>query len=120
MPSPLDGSNPGALLNRAGELSRYVRKLTTHSPALFVPDALTVPCRRCEIRAWLEAEGVAAEEQLRRRLREVRQAALLRVITRDLNGLADLSEVMDSVTALAEETLRFALRWLHLWMQETY
>ncbi|HXX12027.1 MAG TPA: bifunctional [glutamate--ammonia ligase]-adenylyl-L-tyrosine phosphorylase/[glutamate--ammonia-ligase] adenylyltransferase, partial [Burkholderiales bacterium] len=97
-----------------------MRKLAAHPPLLFVLDTLTVPCGRCEIRAWLQAQGVATEEQLRRRLREVRQAALLRVITRDLNGLADLSEVMRSVTALAEEALRFALRLLHLWMQETY
>jgi len=120
MPSPPDGSTLSALLDRATRLSRYVQKLTAHPPPLFIPDALTVPCSRCEIRAWLEAQGVATEEQVRRRLREVRQAALLRVITRDLNGLADLGEVMSSVTALAEEALRFALRWLHASMQETY
>ena len=120
MPSPPDGSTVATLVDRAGGLSRYVRKLTAHPPILFVADSLTVPCSRCEIRAWLQAQGVATEEQLRRRLREVRQAALLRIITRDLNGLADLGEVMRSVTALAEEALRFALRWLHPWMQDTY
>ena len=120
MPSPPDDLTPSALLDSAARLSRYVRKLVAHPPLLFVPDALTVPCSRCEIRAWLQAQGVATEEQLRRRLREVRQAALLRVITRDLNGLADLSEVMLSVTAVAEEALRFALRLLDPWMQQTY
>jgi glutamate-ammonia-ligase adenylyltransferase len=68
----------------------------------------------------LRAEGVATEEQLHQRLRQVRQAALLQVITRDLNGLADLEEVMSSITALAEETVRFALCRLQPWMRETY
>jgi glutamate-ammonia-ligase adenylyltransferase len=68
----------------------------------------------------LQAEGVATEEQLHQRLRHVRQAALLQVITRDLNGLADLGEVMSSITALAEETLRVALSNLQPWMRETY
>jgi [glutamine synthetase] adenylyltransferase / [glutamine synthetase]-adenylyl-L-tyrosine phosphorylase len=110
----------GALLEHAAGLSRYVRRLLAHPPTLFTAGSLAAPCSRCQIRAWLEAEGVATEEQLHRRLRQVRQAALLQVITRDLNGLADLDEVMSSVTALAEETLRFALCWLRPRMQETY
>ena len=119
-PAPPVESNPAALLEQAAQLSRYIRRLLPHPPPLFAPESLAMPCSRCQIRAWLEAEGVATEEQLHRRLRHVRQAALLQVITRDLNGLADLEEVMRSVTALAEETLRFALRRLRAWMQETY
>jgi [glutamine synthetase] adenylyltransferase / [glutamine synthetase]-adenylyl-L-tyrosine phosphorylase len=112
--------DPGEALQRAAELSRYVRKLLAHPPALFVSGSLAAPCSRCQIRAWLQAEGVASEEHLHRRLRQVRQAALLQIIARDLNGLADLGEVMTSITALAEETLRFALSRLQPWMQETY
>jgi [glutamine synthetase] adenylyltransferase / [glutamine synthetase]-adenylyl-L-tyrosine phosphorylase len=114
------GLNPGAALEQAAELSRYVRRLLAHPPPRFAPESLAAPCSRCQIRAWLQAEGVATEEQLHRRLRHVRQAALLQVITRDLNGLADLGEVMSSITALAEETLRFALSRLQPWMHETY
>ena len=112
--------NLGAVLEHAAQLSRYVRRLLAHRPPLFSPESLATPCSRCQIRAWLQAEGVATEEQLHRRLRQVRQAALLQVISRDLGGLADLGEVMSSVTALAEETLRFALCRLQPWMQETY
>jgi glutamate-ammonia-ligase adenylyltransferase len=119
-PAPRASPNPGALLGHAAELSRYVRRLLAHPPALFAPGSLAAPCNRCQIRAWLEAEGVATEEQLHRRLRQVRQAALLQVISRDLNGLADLHEVMSSVTALAEETLRFAVCRLRPWMHDTY
>ncbi|MEO7762212.1 MAG: bifunctional [glutamate--ammonia ligase]-adenylyl-L-tyrosine phosphorylase/[glutamate--ammonia-ligase] adenylyltransferase, partial [Casimicrobiaceae bacterium] len=42
-------------------------------------------------------------------LRELRQRVLLRIIARDLLGLADLEEVVSTVTALAEITLRIAL-----------
>ncbi len=112
--------DPGAVLEHAAELSRYVRRLLAHPPPLFAPESLATPCTRCQIRAWLQAETVATEEQLHRQLRQVRQAALLQIITRDLNGLADLGEVMSSITALAEETLRFALSRLQPWMQETY
>ena len=118
--APAPQASPGAFLERAADLSRYVRRLLAHPPALFAPDSLAAPCSRCKIRAWLEAEAVTTEQQLHRRLRQVRQAALLQVIARDLNGLADLDEVMSSVTALAEETLRFALSRLQPWMQDTY
>ena len=109
-----------ALLERAAQLSRYVRRLLAHPPLLFAPDSLTEHCSRCKIRAWFEAEAVTTEQQLHRRLRQVRQATMLQIITRDLNGLADLDEVMSSVTALAEETLRFALARLQPWMRDTY
>ena len=112
--------NPGAALEQAAQLSRYVRRLLAHPPPLFTPESLAAPSSRCQIRAWLQAEGVATQEQLHQRLRQVRQAALLQVITRDLNGLADLEEVMSSITALAEETVRFALCRLQPWMRETY
>ena len=46
---------------------------------------------------------------MHRRLRHVRQAVLLQIIARDLNGLAGLDEVLATITALAEESLRFAL-----------
>jgi glutamate-ammonia-ligase adenylyltransferase len=120
VPAPQGSLNVTALLEHAAELSRYMRRLVAHPPTLFAPAWLARPCSRCQIRAWLSADGVATEEQLQRRLRQVRQAALLQVITRDLNGMADLDEVMSSVTALAEETLRFALSRLQPWMQDTY
>ena len=45
---------------------------------------------------------------------------MLRIVTRDLAGLASLDEVVTSTTALAEETLRFALRHLDAWMAATH
>ena len=120
LPAPQGSLNATVLLEHAAQLSRYVRRLVAHPPTLFAPAWLARPCSRCQIRAWLHADGVATEEQLHRRLRQVRQAALLQVITRDLNGLADLDEVMGTVTALAEETLRFALSRLHPLMQDAY
>jgi glutamate-ammonia-ligase adenylyltransferase len=45
---------------------------------------------------------------------------ILRLIARDLNGLADFHEVVASCTALAETTLNMAVRYLHGWQRAVY
>jgi [glutamine synthetase] adenylyltransferase / [glutamine synthetase]-adenylyl-L-tyrosine phosphorylase len=109
-----------AWLERAAQLSHFARRLLARPPVLFDPALLATPCDRGRIRFLLQDCPIADEEALQRRLRQVRQAAMLHVICRDLNGLARLDEVMASVTALAEESLRFALGHLQPWMQATH
>ncbi|MEP7085266.1 MAG: bifunctional [glutamate--ammonia ligase]-adenylyl-L-tyrosine phosphorylase/[glutamate--ammonia-ligase] adenylyltransferase, partial [Betaproteobacteria bacterium] len=53
-------------------------------------------------------------------LRVLRQRALLRIIGRDVAGLASLDEVLDTVTALAEITLRVALDHHYRWLSSTF
>jgi glutamate-ammonia-ligase adenylyltransferase len=62
--------------------------------------------------------GFAAtdEASLMHALRYLRKQVMARLITRDLNGLADLAEVMVTATALAEVTTRHALPLLHSWL----
>jgi glutamate-ammonia-ligase adenylyltransferase len=115
-----DAIQPPAWLEHAGQLSHFVRRLLARTPELFDPAMLATPCDRGRIRSLLQHAPVADEEALQRRLRQVRQAAMLQIICRDLNGLARLDEVMAGVTALAEESLCFALRHLQPWMQETH
>ncbi|HYL17302.1 MAG TPA: bifunctional [glutamate--ammonia ligase]-adenylyl-L-tyrosine phosphorylase/[glutamate--ammonia-ligase] adenylyltransferase [Burkholderiales bacterium] len=112
--APID---PAALLERAAGLSHFVRRLLGRRPVLFDAATLATPCDRAHIRKLLADESLPDEAALLQRLREVRQAAMLQIICRDLNGLAGLDEVMLCVTALAEESLRFALRHLQPWMQ---
>ena len=46
-------------------------------------------------------------------LRRLREAVMVRLIVRDLNGLADLPEVMQSMTQLAETVIRAGVEALH-------
>jgi glutamate-ammonia-ligase adenylyltransferase len=104
---------PQLLLSTAVQYSRFLGRLVERPPACFDPAHLAVPLAAAEIRSMLQACAVADEAGLLHALREVRKAAVMRIMTRDLNGLADLAEVVGSVTALAEECVRFALGYLH-------
>ena len=111
----IDFTAPGettALLEHAAQLSRYVRRVLAHPPPVFEPAQLGRPLERTDIRRLLEQADGASEDVMHRRLRHVRQAVLLQIIGRDLYGLSTLDEVFATVTALAEESLRFAVNEL--------
>jgi glutamate-ammonia-ligase adenylyltransferase len=100
--------------------SRFLGRLLQRPPACFDPAGLPEPLTASAIRSMLWAHGVADESALLHALREVRKAAMIRVIARDLGRLADLGEVVTSVTALAEESVRFALTHLDAWLAQTH
>ena len=56
---------------------------------------------------------VETEEQLSQVLRVVRRREMVRIIWRDLNRLADLSETTRVLSELADGTTHAALSWLH-------
>jgi glutamate-ammonia-ligase adenylyltransferase len=101
----------------AARLSHYVRRLV-ESGAQPSPDTgLAEPFRAEEMRAALAAApGDDDEESLARALRRLRSRVMLRLIARDLAGLASLEEVLDSTTALAEVTIGHALARLDAWL----
>ncbi len=116
---PSDNSPP-QLFERATRFSRFLRRLLDHPPACFRQQDVLAPLHASEIAALLATHEVGDEQGLQRALREVRRAAMLRIIARDLAGLADLDEVVTSTTALAEESLRFALTHLDAWLAATH
>ena len=69
------------------------------------------------MRACLTAQPAADEPALKRALRRLRQAVMLRVLLRDLSGRAPLAEVVASMSDLAEVSLQFALKRLDGWLQ---
>lgn len=69
---------------------------------------------------WLAQQAISDDVSLKRVLRKLRQRVILRLIVRDLNGLADLNEVMQVVSALAETTLQAALQHLTPWLEAQY
>lgn len=103
-----DSSTIGSVIERTRRLSRYARQLLDAGACELQADTLNRAFSREEMRAAL-AQPVADTADLHARLRRLRQQVMLRLIARDLSGLADLDEVVGSVTALAEETLGLAL-----------
>ncbi|HEX9451998.1 MAG TPA: bifunctional [glutamate--ammonia ligase]-adenylyl-L-tyrosine phosphorylase/[glutamate--ammonia-ligase] adenylyltransferase [Burkholderiales bacterium] len=99
---------------RAARLSRYVRDLLSAEPALAAGVPLDAPLDRAWMRAQIE--GTSDDHALKTALRRLRKAVMLGLIARDLDGRADLAEVIATVTVLAEETVGAAAanhaRWL--------
>ena len=65
-----------------------------------------------EIAAALDGFVDDDEAALKRRLRRLRERALLRTMMRDLGGRADLAEVCQAMSALADASIRACLEWL--------
>lgn len=64
--------------------------------------------------------GVDTESQLLQELRNFRNQQMVRISYRDVNGLADLGEVLSELTALADCTIRQALQWLDKAQQKEF
>jgi glutamate-ammonia-ligase adenylyltransferase len=73
-----------------------------------------------QMQQFLNVADKRDETSLKKALRQLRQRVLVRIIYRDLNDLADLSEVLSTTTQLAEVTLNHALRVLHAQLAQTY
>lgn len=99
-----------AAVARAARLSRYARHLLSADPAL-AEAPFGEPFSAALMRESLAGIDENDEEALDKALRKLRQALMLRLIVRDLAGLANLAEVVTGATALAEQTLDAALRW---------
>ncbi len=100
-----------AAFERTTRLSRYVARVTDARPALVAELEARAgrPFAREEMRAALagDAEGLGV------RLRRLRQRVMVTLAHRDLNGLAPLDEVFDTMTALADESIVAAAAEAH-------
>ena len=94
-----------------GEISDsgIARRLIAAHPGLAAEIAAPAPVTRDEMAAALAGAERDDEPALMRRLRRLRQRVLLRLIARDLGGLASLDEVCGTMTDLAELAIAAAL-----------
>jgi glutamate-ammonia-ligase adenylyltransferase len=97
---------------RAARLSRYAKRLLEAEPALGLDAGTAQPFSADEMRAFLRARPSADDDTLARSLRELRKRVMLRLIARDLGGLAALAEVTATTTALAEIAIAHAVAGL--------
>ncbi len=93
-----------SLVRHARHCSRYLARLLDAEPELldWLYAQHRIPCNDKVMRTWSDALPADDEAQLARALRALRKRVMLHVLTRDLNGLSGLDEVMHSMTALAE------------------
>ncbi len=104
-------------LKKAEQYSRYVARL---DPGLKLSCNPASPFLIEEMQAFLIGERIIDEASLDRALRELRKRVMLRLICRDLSGLADMQEVVDTVSSLAEVSIRRALLFHEQWMRAQF
>lgn len=73
-----------------------------------------------EMQNFLASQLISDENSLKKSLRLLRSRVMARMIVRDLNGLADLQEVMTTTSHLAECTINMAIKYLHEWQAALY
>ncbi len=73
-----------------------------------------------DMQHFLAQQKIVDEISLKRALRWLRSHVMARIIVRDLNGLADLQEVMRTTTQLAECVLNSAIDYLNTWLVDVY
>ncbi|MCX7628221.1 MAG: bifunctional [glutamate--ammonia ligase]-adenylyl-L-tyrosine phosphorylase/[glutamate--ammonia-ligase] adenylyltransferase [Methylophilaceae bacterium] len=110
------------MLRHARACSPYAARLLDADPALaeMLRQQLEHPWDAQQMRALLATFSVTDEATLKLALRRVRKQVMLCTLVRDLNGLADLGEVMETCTTLAEVAIHFALEHLEPWQQASY
>lgn len=110
------------LLQKTLHCSRYAKRVLEIDPALldWLQNNHTTPFERAEMQALLQMLDPCDETELARVVRQLRKLVMVRLILRDLNGLADLNEVMHTITALAEVCVQRAQACLMQAMQQQY
>jgi [glutamine synthetase] adenylyltransferase / [glutamine synthetase]-adenylyl-L-tyrosine phosphorylase len=110
------------LLEHARACSPFAGRLLDADPDLSekLLAQLHQPWSEVAMREFIAGFDVVDEDALKRVLRQLRKQIMLRLITRDLNGLADLTEVVETCTVLAEVATSVALQHLDRWQRNIY
>lgn len=109
-----------AAVKRATAYSPFLQRLVEHPPPTFSLSHLATCITSAEIARLLELQPPLNDADLWRTLRQVRQHVFLTVAVQDIAGVARLDDVLTSITALANESVRFALTHLLPAMHAAY
>ena len=100
------------LLQKTLRCSRYAKHVLEADPSLlnWLQENYLTPCDRAEMQTLLQQYGLGPDDEtgLARAVRKLRKLVMVKLILRDLNGLCDLDEVMQAMTALAEVCIQRA------------
>ena len=107
-------------VQHAATCSPFFLRLILANPA-WLDDLLknhTQKYSLAQMQQFLELAEIVDESALKKRLRQLRAQVMLRLILRDVNQLADLAEVMETTSDLAEiclfKTVKYQQDWLKL------
>ncbi|MDR1350786.1 MAG: bifunctional [glutamate--ammonia ligase]-adenylyl-L-tyrosine phosphorylase/[glutamate--ammonia-ligase] adenylyltransferase [Zoogloeaceae bacterium] len=101
--------------------SRYLRRLFAARPELPEMAAQDWWQPLAEDALWVMLSPAATDEKaLQRQLRQMRQRAMAQIELRDLCGRAELDEVMESMTLLADVATNAALAFHHAALTKAY
>ena len=92
--------------------SRWAERALEAQPALASELDAPTAFSADEMRNALAGSAADDEASFKRRLRRLRQRVFLRTLSRDLGGRADLAEVCQAMSRLAERSIGAALEWL--------
>ena len=94
--------------------SRFAQRLIDSDKELlpWLREQYPQPCTSDEMATWLDSQPVTDENSLSHALRWLRKRVMLKLLARDLAGLAGLDEVMTCMSALAEMTVQRAHSFL--------
>jgi glutamate-ammonia-ligase adenylyltransferase len=120
VPNDPDATDADAIVRHATGLSRFARRLLAAEPGLLPPACVGEPYAADRMRADLTAVDTTDEAALKHALRDLRKRVMLRVIARDLGGLATLNEVVTTVTELADISISTAVAHLERWLAAQY
>ena len=110
----------------------YLRRLEVCSPfvsRMLAKDAnlledllknLHIPYTLEEMQSFIAKQAITDENSLKKSLRQLRKYVMARMICRDLNGFADLHEMMHTTSTLAECVINTAIDFLNTWLVESY
>ncbi|MCC6656629.1 MAG: bifunctional glutamine synthetase adenylyltransferase/deadenyltransferase, partial [Rhodocyclaceae bacterium] len=104
-----DPTDNAARLEAGLPLSRFLARLVAGRPEIgeALRASLHLPFDARAMREALAAEA-GEEATLRAGLRRLRARVMARIVARDLAGLADLAEVTETMSALADEAVAHA------------
>jgi glutamate-ammonia-ligase adenylyltransferase len=111
-------SSDEAYVQHAVACSPFVAKLFTKDGGLLADllANLHQEYQLNEMQNFLAHQNVFDETTLKQALRRLRQHVMARIIVRDLNGLADLMEVMRTTSSLAECVINASIDYLNTWL----
>lgn len=115
-------AHSAGLIDRLRRFSRYADRLLSADPRLGeeLSTQLEQPYTAEAMQAFLDAQPASDPEQLASALRQLRRRVMLRVIARDLGGLASLEEVTATMTALADLAIARARDAHHAWLVQRH
>lgn len=115
-------SSAEAYVRHAISCSPFAKRLFTKDAGLLndLLENLPQEYLLSDMQYFLSQQNIVDEISLKRAVRRLRQQVLVRIIVRDLNGLANLHEVMRTTTSLAECVINTSIAYLNTWQMATY